>query len=95
MATNNNQNGWLSGLGIGFGGTLSAVLEQQGPEGSQFDQMDRGNAASNTLKVCKMLVHDVGAPLQFCFYVAQSEDGTYEKRLTQTRYLFRRRNTGS
>lgn len=51
MATNNNQNGWLSGLGIGFGGTLGAVLEQQGPEVNQFDQMDRGNAASNTLKV--------------------------------------------
>lgn len=51
MATNNNQNGWLSGLGIGFGGTLSAVLEQQGQELNQFDQMDRANTASNTLKV--------------------------------------------
>lgn len=62
MATNNNQNGWLSGLAIGFGGTLSAVLEQQAAEVNQFDQMDRGNAASNTLKVCNPLITDRGAP---------------------------------
>lgn len=55
MATNNNQNGWLSGLGIGFGVSLSAVPEQQQPGGSsdpnQYEQLDRSNAGSNTLKV--------------------------------------------
>lgn len=54
MATNNNQNGWLSGLGIGFGTPLNAVLEQPGnssQETSQFDQLDRSAACSNTLKV--------------------------------------------
>lgn len=54
MASNNNQNGWLSGLGIGFGPPLSSVPEQQGSSGSdmnQFEQLDRTNAGSNTLKV--------------------------------------------
>lgn len=55
MATNNNQNGWLSGLGIGFGAPLTAVPEQQQqgvpPDINQYEQMDRSNnAASNTLK---------------------------------------------
>lgn len=54
MATNNNQNGWLSGLGISFGAPLNAVLEQQSnssSEGHQYDQLDRSTAGSNTLKV--------------------------------------------
>ncbi|KAF5300172.1 hypothetical protein FQA39_LY11206 [Lamprigera yunnana] len=53
MASNNNQNGWLSGLGIGFGPPLSSVPEQQGASTSeinQFEQLDRSNAGSNTLK---------------------------------------------
>ncbi|CAH0562207.1 unnamed protein product [Brassicogethes aeneus] len=53
MATNNNQNGWLSGLGIGFGAPLSAVPEQQSgssPEINQFEQLDRNSISSNTLK---------------------------------------------
>lgn len=87
MATNNNQNGWLSGLGIGFGGTLSAVLEQQGQEVNQFDQMDRANTSSNTLKVGKISVKIF---IVLLLSAAQSENGTYEKRLTETRYLLRR-----
>lgn len=54
MATNNNQNGWLSGLGIGFGAPLNVVLEQQSNSSSemnQFDQLDRSNIGSSTLKV--------------------------------------------
>lgn len=54
MATNNNQNGWLSGLGIGFGAPLSVVPEQQPgstSDANQFEQPDRSSAASNTLKV--------------------------------------------
>lgn len=54
MASNNNQNGWLSGLGIGYGASLSSVPEQQGTSTSdtnQFEQLDRSNAGSNTLKV--------------------------------------------
>lgn len=53
MASNNNQNGWLSGLGIGFGPPLSSVPEQQSSSTSdmnQFEQLDRSNAGSNTLK---------------------------------------------
>lgn len=53
MATNNNQNGWLSGLGIGFGAPLSVVPEQQPgttSEGNQFEQLDRTATGSNTLK---------------------------------------------
>lgn len=87
MATNNNQNGWLSGLGIGFGGTLSAVLEQQGQEVNQFDQMDRANTSSSTLKVGKISVKIF---IVLLLSAAQSENGTYEKRLTETRYLLRR-----
>lgn len=56
MASNNNQqNGWLSGLGIGFGGSLSCVPEQQqqqagaSSESNQYEQLDR--TSSNTLKV--------------------------------------------
>lgn len=54
MATNNNQNGWLSGLGIGFGGALSCVPEQQpssSSDNSQFEHLDRTTVGSNTLKV--------------------------------------------
>lgn len=54
MATNNNQNGWLSGLGIGLGAPLNVVLEQQSntpAEMNQFDQLDRSNIGSSTLKV--------------------------------------------
>lgn len=54
MATNNNQNGWPSGLSIGFGVPLSVVPEQQPgttSESTQFEQHDRATAASNTLKV--------------------------------------------
>lgn len=55
MATNNNQNGWLSGLSLGYGAPLSAVPEQQGgssQEINQFEPLDRNNTSSNTLKVC-------------------------------------------
>ncbi|KAL3289877.1 hypothetical protein HHI36_023267 [Cryptolaemus montrouzieri] len=51
MATNNNQNGWISGLG--YGAPLSAVQEQQpgtSPEINQFEQLERSNAGCNTLK---------------------------------------------
>lgn len=54
MATNNNQNGWPSGLSIGFGAPLSVVPEQQPgttSDSNQFEQHDRTSAASNTLKV--------------------------------------------
>ncbi|XP_044257458.1 CTTNBP2 N-terminal-like protein isoform X2 [Tribolium madens] len=58
MASNNNQqNGWLSGLGMGFGGSLSCVPEQQqqqqpgaSTDPNQFEQLDRTSAGSNTLK---------------------------------------------
>jgi hypothetical protein len=56
MASNNNQqNGWLSGLGMGFGGSLTCVPEQQQPgassESNQYEQLDRTSVGSNTLKV--------------------------------------------
>lgn len=62
MASNNNQNGWFSSLGIGFGGgssTVNASPEKptaplpsgSQPEISHFDQLDRTANASNTLKV--------------------------------------------
>lgn len=55
MASNNNQqNGWLSGLGMGFGGSLTCVPEQQQPgassESNQYEQLDRTSVGSNTLK---------------------------------------------
>lgn len=53
MATN-NQNGWLSGLGIGLGAPLSVVPEQQTggtSDVNQFEQLDKNTASSNTLKV--------------------------------------------
>lgn len=61
MASNNNQNGWFSSLGIGFGGgssTVNASPEKptaplpsgSQPEISHFDQLDRTANASNTLK---------------------------------------------
>nr|XP_022914814.1 uncharacterized protein CG10915 [Onthophagus taurus] len=54
MATNNNQNGWLTGLNIGIGGPLTVVPEQQQSgttsEMNQFEQIDRNATASNTLK---------------------------------------------
>ncbi|KYB29825.1 Uncharacterized protein CG10915-like Protein [Tribolium castaneum] len=58
MASNNNQqNGWLSGLGMGFGGALSCVPEQQqqqqpgaSSDPNQFEQLDRTSVGSNTLK---------------------------------------------
>ena len=60
MASNNNQqNGWLSGLGIGFGNSLSCVPEQQqqqqqpgaSSDPNQYEQLDRSTVGSNTLKV--------------------------------------------
>ncbi|XP_045481217.1 CTTNBP2 N-terminal-like protein isoform X3 [Harmonia axyridis] len=51
MATNNNQNGWISGLS--YGAPLSAVQEQQpgtSPEMNQYEQLDRPNTGCNTLK---------------------------------------------
>ncbi|KAJ3640149.1 hypothetical protein Zmor_003465 [Zophobas morio] len=59
MASNNNQqNGWLSGLGIGFGNSLSCVPEQQqqqqqpgaSSDPNQYEQLDRSTVGSNTLK---------------------------------------------
>lgn len=52
MATNNNQNGWISGLN--YGAPLCAVQEQQpgtSPEINQYEQLDRPNTGCNTLKV--------------------------------------------
>lgn len=61
MATNNNQNGWLSGLGLGFGAPLSVVPEQQSCSTSdgnnQFEQLDRNAATSNTLKVGSLCIY--------------------------------------
>lgn len=53
MAANNNQNGWLNSLGIGYGTPLSVVPEQQAgtSEVNQFEQLDRAATGSNTLKV--------------------------------------------
>lgn len=53
MAGNNNQNGWLNSLGIGYGTPLSVVPEQQPgtSEGNQFEQLDRAAVGSSTLKV--------------------------------------------
>ncbi|XP_018320632.1 uncharacterized protein CG10915 [Agrilus planipennis] len=51
MASSNNQNGWLSGLG--FGPPLSSVPEQQptsSADVNQYEQLDRSSASSNTLK---------------------------------------------
>ncbi|XP_065166204.1 CTTNBP2 N-terminal-like protein isoform X2 [Atheta coriaria] len=52
MAGNNNQNGWLNSLGIGYGTPLSVVPEQQPgtSEGNQFEQLDRAAVGSSTLK---------------------------------------------
>lgn len=65
MASNNNQNGWFSGFGIGFssGGTStnpSGEKSVQAPSGSQpdmmhFEQLDRTTTGSNTLKVFILL----------------------------------------
>lgn len=62
MASNNNQNGWFSGFGIGFssGGSStnpSAEKSAQSPSGTQpdmmhFEQLDRTTTGTNTLKVC-------------------------------------------
>lgn len=54
MATNNSQNGWPSGLNIGFGAPLTAVPEQQpgtASDSNQYEHLDRSNVGSNTLKV--------------------------------------------
>lgn len=52
MAANNNQNGWLNSLGIGYATPLSVVPEQQAgtSECNQFEQLDRAATGSNTLK---------------------------------------------
>ena len=54
MATNNNQNGCLSGFTSGLGPPLSVVPEQQMDSTSdmnQFEQIDRSSTGSSTLKV--------------------------------------------
>ncbi|XP_044765082.1 CTTNBP2 N-terminal-like protein isoform X2 [Coccinella septempunctata] len=50
MATNNNQNGWISGLN--YCAPLSTVQEQQTgtSEINQYEQLDRPNTGCNTLK---------------------------------------------